>query len=77
MQGQFAVSVTPAGISTDNSAGTSANTGWNVYDYWAEGKRVIILTFHSGSYAILSLAGLSPLQQGELRGILGSALPKR
>ena len=77
MQGQFMVKVTADGISTDNSAGTSAKTGWNVYDYWSEGKSVIVLMFHSGSYAILSLAGLSPLQRGELRGILGSALPKR
>ncbi len=77
MQGQFTVNVTPDSMTTDNSAGTTAKTNWNVYDYWSEGKNVIVLMFHSGSYAILSLAGLSPLERGELRDILGSALPRR
>jgi len=77
MHGQFTVSVTPDGISTDNSAGTTAKTGWNVYEYWCEGKGVIVLMFLCGSYSIFSLAGLSPLERVELRTIVGAALPKR
>jgi len=38
---------------------------------------VIVLMFFSGSYSILSLAGLSELQRGELRSILGASLRKR
>ena len=77
MQGLFTVSITPTAVSTDNSAGTSARSSWNVYEYWCEGKSVIVLKFFAGSYAILSLAGLSLEQRGELHGILGSALKKR
>jgi hypothetical protein len=40
-------------------------------------KNVIVLTFHSGSYSILSLAGLSEAQRGELRGILSAVLKKK
>ena len=77
MQGQFTVSITPDFISTENTAGTTSKCAWNVYDYWCEGKDVIVLAFHSGSYFILSLAGLSEPQQGELRGILKAALRKK
>ena len=77
MQGIFTVNVTPDCISTDNSAGTTSKTDWNVYDYWCEGKDVIVLMFCSGSYSILSLAGLTAQQRGELRGILSASLQKR
>ena len=70
MQGQFTVNVTPETISTENSAGTMSKCTWNVYDYWCEGKDLIVLMFHSGSYSVLSLAGLTETQRGELRGIL-------
>jgi hypothetical protein len=77
MHGQFTVSITQDAISTENTAGTSSKSSWNVYDYWCEGKSVIVLMFHSGTYSILSLAGLSEPQRGELRGILTAALQKR
>ena len=77
MQAKFTVDVTPDFISTHNSAGTTSKTSWNVYDYWCEGKNVIVLMFRSGSYSILSLAGLSELQRNALRGILGASLRKR
>ena len=77
MQAKFTVNITPDFISTHNSAGTTSKTGWNVYDYWCEGKNVIVLMFCSGSYSILSMAGLSELQRNALRGILGAALQKR
>jgi len=77
LQGQFMVNITSDSISTENTAGTTSNCAWNVYDYWCEGKNVIVLMFHSGPYSILSLAGLSEPQRGELRGILGQALRKK
>jgi hypothetical protein len=77
MQAKFTVNITPDFISTHNSAGTTSKTGWNVYDYWCEGKNVIVLTFCSGSYSILSLDGLSELQRNALRGILKASLRKR
>ena len=77
MQAQFTVDITPNFIFTHNSAGTTSKSGWNVYQYWCEGKSVIVLMFRSGSYSILSLTGLSELQRGELRGILSASLKKR
>ena len=77
MHAKFTVDITPNFIFTHNSAGTTSKTGWNIYDYWCEGKNVIVLMFFSGSYSILSLAGLSELQRGELRSILGASLRKR
>ena len=77
MQAEFTVTVMPDFIATQNAAGTTSRTGWNVYDYWCEGKNVIVLMFYSGSYSILSLAGLSEVQRGQLRGILRAALAKK
>ena len=77
MQGQFTVSITPEFVLTENTAGTTSKCSWNVYDYWCEGKNVIVLAFHSGSYFILGLAGLSEPQRSELRGILKTALRKK
>jgi hypothetical protein len=77
MHARFTVDITPNFIFTHNSAGTTSKSGWNVYQYWCEGKSVIVLMFRSGSYSILSLAGLSELQRGELRGILSASLKKR
>jgi hypothetical protein len=77
MRAQFTVDITQNSISTENSAGTTSKSSWNVYDYWCEGKGVIVLMFRSGAYSVLSLAGLSEPQRGELRGILNAALQKR
>ncbi len=77
MQGEFTVNITPDSISTDNTAGTTSKSSWNVYDYWCEGRGVIVLMFYSGAYSILSLAGLSAPQQDELRGVLVAALKKK
>lgn len=77
MQGQFSVNVSPEGIETKNTAGTLSKSSWNVYDSWSEGKEIIVLTFHSGSYSLLSLAGLAETQRSELRQILASALKKK
>jgi hypothetical protein len=77
MKGQFTVMVTKDSIHTENTAGTSSTCAWSVYDYWSEGKGVIVLIFHSGAYSILSLAGLSGPQGDELRGVLSAALPRR
>jgi hypothetical protein len=77
MQGQFTVNITPDSLLTQNTAGTSSKTGWNIYDCWREGNGVIMLVFHSGAYFLLSLASLSDAQRNELRGILATALPKK
>ncbi len=77
MQGQFTVNITSESISTQNTAGTSSKTGWNIYDYWREGKDIILLVFHSGAYFLISLASLSEPQRDELRGLLATALPKK
>jgi F0F1-type ATP synthase membrane subunit a len=77
MQGQYTVSVTPESVATQNTAGTSSKTGWNIYNYWREGKDVILLVFHSGSYFLLSVRELPDAQRDELRGILTAALPKK
>ncbi len=77
MQAHFVVELTSDSISTYNAAGTSSRSAWNVYDAWCEGEGIVVLMFHSGAYSIMSLAGLSPLQQDELRGILTAALPRK
>ncbi|WP_348263682.1 hypothetical protein P8935_03765 [Telmatobacter sp. DSM 110680] len=77
MQGQFTVNITPESISTQNTAGTSSQTGWNVYKDWREKNGVVVLVFQSGACFGMSLAGLSEPQREELRGILGVALPKK
>jgi hypothetical protein len=77
MQGQFTVCVTPESISIRNTAGTSSQTGWNVYDRWREGKNLIILVLHSRACFAMSMAGLSEAQRIELRGILNAAIPKK
>lgn len=77
MQGQFTVKITSESISTENTAGTSSKTGWNIYDYWREGKGLILMVFQSGAAFPISLAGLSESQQDELRGILCAAIPKK
>jgi len=77
MQGEFTVEITPSAITTRNTAGTGANAGWNIYEFWSEAKSVIILVNRSGSYFILSLSGLAEAQRDELRSILSTALPKK
>ena len=49
--------------------------GWNFYESWREGKNLIVLVLHSGTYFILGLSGLSDVERGELRGILAAAIP--
>lgn len=77
MHAQFTVNITPECILTENAAGTASKSSWNVYDYWCEGAGVIVLMFYSGSYSILSLAGLSEPQRDELRSVLVAALRKK
>jgi hypothetical protein len=77
MQGQFTLNITPESISIQSTAGTSSSTGWNIYDYWREGKDVILMVLHSGVAFPISLANLSEAQRVELRGILATALPKK
>jgi hypothetical protein len=77
MQGEFTVNVSAQSIAIRNTAGSSFTSGWNVYEYWREGKNLIVLALCSGAYTTLNISGLSDVQRNELRGILSGALPKR
>jgi hypothetical protein len=77
MQGQFTMNITPESISIQSTAGTSSKTGWNIYDYWREGKGMILMVCQSGIAYPISLAGLTEAQRDELRGILTASLPKK
>lgn len=77
MQGTYTLEVTSASLTIQNTAGLTTNAGWNIYEYWLEGKDFIILVMRSTAYFIISLAGLSEPQRDELRSILASVLPKK
>jgi len=76
MQGQFTVSLTSESISIQNTAGTSAQTGWNIYSSWREKNGIIVLILRSGPCFAMSLASLTEPQKNELRGVLSKALPR-
>jgi len=77
MQGQFTVSVTPESIIVQNSVGTFCRSGWESFFGWYEAKGVMVL-FSRRPFAriLISLAGLSDSQCGELRNILLTVFPK-
>jgi hypothetical protein len=77
MQGQFTLNLTSAAVAFQNTAGISSRVAWGLYDYWREGKDVLILSYKAGAYFIVNLANLSDPQRDELRGILTAALPKK
>jgi hypothetical protein len=77
MQGEFTVDLTPASISVQNTAGLSSQFGWNLFEYWRDGKDLMVLVYYSSAYFIINLAGLSEAQRAELRGMIGAALPKK
>jgi hypothetical protein len=77
MQGQFTVNVTPEFLSAENTAGTFWKARWNIFASWREGKDVIVLMYFTRAYFVLSIAGLSDAQRGEIRGILSATLPKK
>jgi len=77
MQGQFTINISQESISIQNTAGSFSKTGWNIYDYWREGKGLILLFLHSGAYFLFSLADLPEARREELRGILTAAVPKK
>ncbi len=77
MQGRFTVEMTSDFISTDNTAGTFSKSAWNIYECWCESKGIIVLMSHSGAWSVMSLAGLSQVQQNEVRSILTVALPRK
>jgi len=79
MQGEFSVNLQPDSITVENSVGTYYRSGWNVYFGWYETRGVIVLSSHvaTPNSILINLAGLSDLQQSELRGILSTAIPKK
>jgi hypothetical protein len=77
MNGKFTVFVTPESFSGRNSAGTSWQDNWTLFESWREGSGLILLNLRNGPYYILNLAGLSDPQRTELRSILADALPQK
>ena len=78
MHGQFTVEHHTGFLSTENTAGTTSKCAWNVYDYWCEGKNVIVLMFSLRLvFHPLPLPASPQPQRGELRGILSAALHER
>jgi len=77
MQGEFTVNIAPVGISIRNTAGTSSQSGWNVYEYWREGKDLIVLKSLSPGQLMINVAGLTEIQRQEIRSTLASVLPKK
>ncbi len=77
MQGQFTVNLSQESISIQNTAGSFSKTGWNLYDYWREGKNLIMLVFHTGAFFLISTADLSDAQRDELRSILTVGFQKK
>lgn len=77
MKGEFTVNVTPGSIFTQNSAGSSSQTGWDVYTHWRQRKRVIILAHQSGSFFTISIDMLPEKQRETLRDTLTLVLPQK
>jgi len=67
-------SVTAEGLRVEAEFGSS-QMNWAMYEFWREGKGVIILKMVSGQYGAISKSDLSEPQLKELRGILTAALP--
>jgi len=64
-------------FSIRSSIGTSFQSGWNAFTNWNEKGDLVLLRFPSGTFYMVNIKGLSEAEQGELRGILSSALPKK
>jgi hypothetical protein len=77
MRSEFTVDLTPEFFSGRNSAGTSWQNSWALYESWREDGNLIILILRNQSYDILNLAGLSDPQRAELRALLAAALPQK
>jgi|GEM_PF-1956386 len=79
MQGIFTVEITPETFHTENTAGASGQTGWNIYDGWCEDAKnhLIVLIMKSQAYFVVSTVDLSEAERDELRGVLQRALPRK
>jgi len=77
IQGRFTVEITPDAFAIQNSAGYTYNSVWSIYEYWKEGRGLIVLGMKSTSYFIVAISELSMEQRDELRSILSNALPKK
>jgi hypothetical protein len=76
IQGQFTVNITQGRILVLDRVGASSQAGGDSYEWWHESKGLIVLRLRSGAHSVVSLAGLSESQRGELRGVLVATLPK-
>jgi hypothetical protein len=77
MQGRYTVEITPDGIAMENTAGATGRSGWNLYEYWTEGKDLIVLGLRSQAYVPIPLSELALQQREELRGLLSSVLSRK
>jgi hypothetical protein len=79
MQGVLTVEITPDRLRTENTVGTSGQTGWDIYDFWREDakNKLIVLVMKSQNYFVLNLADLPEPQQNEVRMLLGQVLPQK
>ena len=74
---EFAINLTPEGLTIADNAGTSLMDPWSSYEFWIEGSNVIVLVLRSGLQSYISVSTASKEQRSELRAILAQALPKR
>ncbi len=73
----FTIDLTQAELAIENSAGLSSRMGWNLYDFWKESKGVFVLVYKVAERTSSSARRLSEVQQGELREMLSSVLPRK
>jgi hypothetical protein len=57
--------------------GASSQASPDGYKSWIESNGLFVLQLRSGGNVIVSLAGLSDVQRGELRSLLTATLPKK
>ena len=74
---EFAISLTPEGLTIANTAGDSRNEPWSSYAFWIEGSSVIVFVLRSGGQVPISVRTASIEQRSALRAILAQALPER
>jgi hypothetical protein len=77
MQGQFTATIGQGSILIRDAYGASSQASPDGYKSWIESNGLFVLQLRSGGNVIVSLAGLSDVQRGELRSLLTATLPKK
>ncbi len=60
-----------------STTGASFQCPWSVFHSWHEKQGIVLLRYPNGTFAILNIAGLSDMDQRELREILAEVLPTK